>query len=91
MTQHRTSPTMNFLKQYRALFSKMFFSSLRNKWLTIAEIFFAIMFIGLLLGLRYIFDNRHYDERSVKLIPVPYSMDLNNSGGNITYYYPGTF
>lgn len=79
---------VNFFLHFRALFVKMFLSSLRKRGQTIAEILLAYAFIGLLLGMRYILERQHLADYRIPRFSPQYAMVLNVSLSNVTYYHP---
>ncbi|CAF4163607.1 unnamed protein product, partial [Adineta steineri] len=84
----RHGTCIKFLSDFRALFIKTFFLTIRKPGQTIAEILLAYTFMGLLLGMRYILDRRYYSAYQIPRFN-PYSSLSYNVIGNITYYYPG--
>ncbi|CAF0732502.1 unnamed protein product [Adineta steineri] len=84
----RHGTCIKFLSDFRALFIKTFFLTIRKPGQTIAEILLAYTFMGLLLGMRYILDRRYYSAYQIPRFN-PYSSLSYNVVGNITYYYPG--
>ncbi|CAF3425854.1 unnamed protein product [Rotaria socialis] len=86
--KHQHSWCFEFINHYRALFLKMFLLTKRNLGQTIAEIFLACVFMGLLLGMRFVLDR---DFNPAYQIPSFYPQDsmlFSGLDANITYYYP---
>ncbi|CAF2548505.1 unnamed protein product [Rotaria sp. Silwood2] len=85
---HRHGGFIKFLNDFRALFIKTFLLTIRKPGQTIAEILLAYIFMGFLLGMRYILDRRYY---SAYQIPSFYPQDMLSiiGSGDIIYYYPG--
>ncbi|CAF2249794.1 unnamed protein product [Rotaria magnacalcarata] len=86
--KHQHSWRFEFINHYRALFLKMFLLTKRNLGQTIAEIFLACVFMGLLLGMRFVLDR---DFNPAYQIPSFYPQDtmlFSVLDANITYYYP---
>ncbi|CAF0914028.1 unnamed protein product [Rotaria sp. Silwood1] len=86
--RHRYGGFIKFLHDFQALFVKTFLLTIRKPGQTIAEILLAYIFMGFLLGMRYILDRRYYSSYQ---IPPFYPQDmLSITGiGDIIYYYPG--
>jgi hypothetical protein len=78
-----------FLSDYRALFIKMFLLAKRSVGQTITEFVLSCVFLGMLLGLRYVFDRNYHAAYQISRFRPQDNMVFNGSSGNITYYYPG--
>jgi hypothetical protein len=87
----RRGGCVKFIGEYWALFIKMLLLTKRKRTQTIIEFLLAYIFVGLLLGMRYLLD-RDYDQ--ARTIPPfrPYDLTLiNSTTANKTYYYPCRF
>jgi hypothetical protein len=81
---------IKFLNDFRALFIKAFFLTIRRPGTTITEILLAYTFMGFLLGMRFILDRRYYPQlQSTRFRPQ--DALLVNGTGTTVYYYPGSF
>ncbi len=89
--RRRRGGCVTFLGEYWALFIKMLLLTKRKRTQTIVEFLLAYIFLGLLLGMRYLLD-RNY-EQALQLPPFrPYdTMLVNSTTANKTYYYPCKF
>jgi hypothetical protein len=79
---------VKFLNDFRALFIKTFYLSIRRPGQTVAEILLAYTFMGFLLGMRFILDRRYYAALQIPRFR-PQDALLVNGTGNTIYYYPG--
>jgi hypothetical protein len=86
---HQRNGCLTFLADYRALFKKMFLLTKRSVGQTITEFILSCMFLGLLFGLRYVFDRNYNPTYQISRFRPQDSMLFNGSTANITYYYPG--
>jgi hypothetical protein len=87
----RQGAFMKFVGEYWALFIKMLLLTKRKRTQTIVEFLLAYLFLGLLLGMRYLQD-RNYKPALVIPSFRPFDTMLTNSTtANITYYYPCRF
>ena len=79
-----------FLRDFRTLSKKAWLLTVRKPGQTIMEIFLAYMFIGFLLGMRYILDRRYVLPLQIPAFrPQDYlTIDASN---NVIYYYPSSF
>ncbi len=84
----RHGSCIKFLSDYRALFIKTFFLTIRKPGQTIAEILLAYAFMGFLLAMRYILDRRSNSAYQINRFR-PQDLLSVSSMGNTTYYYPG--
>ncbi|UJR36716.1 hypothetical protein I4U23_029432 [Adineta vaga] len=84
----RHGSCIKFLSDFRALFIKAFFLTIRKPSQTIAEILLAYTFLGFLLGMRYILDRRYFGPYRMSRFR-PQDTLLSNDTGNTIYYYPG--
>lgn len=80
---------MKFLGEYSALFIKMLLLTKRKRTQTIVEFLLAYVFVGLLLGMRYLLDRSYYTPRQIDPFRPFDSMLINSTTANKTYYYPG--
>jgi len=89
--RRRQGGFVKFLGEYWALFIKMLLLTKRKRNQTIIEFLLAYIFLGLLLGMRYLLD-RSYDH-ALQLPPFrPFdTMLVNSTTANKTYYYPCKF
>ncbi len=80
-----------FFGEYWALFIKMLLLTKRKRTQTIVEFLLAYIFVGLLLGMRYLLDRNH--DQPLLLPPFrPFdTMLINSTTANKTYYYPCRF
>jgi hypothetical protein len=79
---------VKFLSDFRAIFIKTFFLTVRKPGQTIVEILLAYTFMGFLLGMRYILDRRFNTAYQIPRFR-PQDTLLLGGTGNIVYYYPG--
>jgi hypothetical protein len=77
-----------FLADFRALFIKMFLLARRSVGQTIAEFVLSFVFLGLMFGLRYVYDRSYHSAYQLPRFRPQDNM-LFNGSANITYYYPG--
>jgi hypothetical protein len=82
---------LTILADFRALFIKMFLLTRRSVGQIITELILSCVFLGLLLGLRYVFDRYYNPPYQMARFRPQDSMSFNGSTANITYYYPGKF
>lgn len=82
---------VKFLGEYWALFIKMLLLTKRKRTQTIVEILLAYVFIGLLLGMRFLLDRSYYTAREIPSFRPYDSMLINSTTANKTYYYPCRF
>ncbi len=87
----RRGGCMKFFGEYWALFIKMLLLTKRKRTQTIIEFLLAYIFLGLLLGMRYLLDRDYYQPRTIPPFR-PYDLTLiNSTTANKTYYYPCRF
>lgn len=87
--QRQRNSCLTFWADFRALFIKMFRLATRRVGQTIAEFILSCVFLGLVLGLRYVFDRNYYPAYRLSRFRPQDTMTFNQSAANITYYYPG--
>jgi hypothetical protein len=88
-THRQRNGCLQFLADFRALFIKMFLLTKRSVGQTIAEFILSLIFLGLLLALRYVFDRDYYSAYQISRFRPQDSMSFSELTANITYYYPG--
>ncbi|UJR09005.1 hypothetical protein I4U23_013254 [Adineta vaga] len=84
----RRGGCMKFLGEYRALLVKMLLLTKRKRGQTIAEFILAYVFLGLLLGMRYLLDRSYNRPLQLPAFRPFDLMPTNNTQANMTYYYP---
>ena len=87
----RRNGCLKFLGEYRALLVKMLILTKRKRGQTIAEFLLAYVFVGLLLGMRYLLDRSYYSPMQFPPFRPFDQMTLNSTLANTTYYYPCMF
>lgn len=80
---------LTFLADFRALFIKMFLLARRSVGQTITEFILSFVFLGLIFGLRYVYDRGYYSAYQIPRFRPQDRMIFNGSTANTTYYYPG--
>ena len=77
------------LGEYWALLVKMVLLTKRKRGQTIAEFLLAYIFLGLLLGMRYLLDRNYNAFRQIPSGRPHDTFLVNSTRANLTYYYPG--
>lgn len=77
--------------QYRTLFIKMLLLTKRKRTQTIVECLLPYIFLGLLLGMRYLLNRNYYPTETIQPFRPFDKMLTNSTLANKTYYYPCKF
>ncbi|CAF1233873.1 unnamed protein product [Adineta ricciae] len=88
LNRPRRNGCLKFLGEYRALLVKMLILTKRKRGQTIAEFLLAYVFVGLLLGMRYLLDRSYYSPMQFPPFRPFDRMTVNSTLANTTYYYP---